>query len=373
MTNSQRIIPRSTTIKANTVVVLFLVLSFFMSQFYMWSSGLPQFTHIFIVMALVIFVLKNKVLNISSVKILYLFILYSIVVNLLWFFINEFNTEYLISISYWLFNFLFFTLFTNIDDIKIKNFESLLLKVIFISYILEIVLWAIGLGRYDFNPRYNGFFNDPNQMAFWVLSSCCIYLYISERKIKNIVVFSLAIFLILLTLSRSALLAIPFITIALVIKQKGKLLNKIILSIISLLVVLVSSRYFYTQGFFDKVILRLIEGIEQRNTQAEDRGFEALLQYPEYLFFGAGQGGYSLYSSSGHEIHSTWFGILFYYGVLGLFLFLLFIYQIFKKLDFADKILFLGPMFYGFTTYSARTTIFWFVISIFLISKKNKV
>lgn len=349
-----------------------LLLSFFMSQFYFWKSGVPQFTHIFIAIAVTLFVFKNKVIITTPTKFLLLFIFYSVIVNLIWFFINNFDSDYFVSTSYWIFNFVLFALLSNLKDSNVKLLNEFLLKVIFLSYILEILLWAIGLGRYDFSPRYNGFFNDPNQMAFWVLSSCCIYLYISENKIKNLIIFSLAIFLILLTLSRSALLAIPFITVAIIAKQEGKTTNKIILSIASLVTILTISLFFYSRGIFDDIISRLIEGIDESATQAEDRGFDILLEYPEHLFFGAGQGGYSIYSPTSHEIHSTWFGIVFYYGVFGLFLFLTFLYQIFKKLNFSDRILFLGPMFYGFTTYSARTTIFWFVISVFFISKRNK-
>ena len=371
MTNSQRLIPKSTTIKYDTVVVFFVASAFFMSQFYLWSSGLPQFSHIFVVLAILASMLKNKIVNVSYISLLFIFVMYATLVNLIWFFVNDFDSEYLISTVYWIFNIALFIILINIKNIEMLN--KILLKIIFISYILELLLWVSGLGRYGFSPRYNGFFNDPNQMAFWILSSCCIYLYISENKKNNIFIFCSAVFLILLTLSRSAMLAIPFILVSLIIKQKGSFLSRVMFYIISVLGVLVASLFLYSKGFFGDLISRLTLGINEKDTQIEDRGFYALLNYPEHLFFGAGQGGYAIYHPTGNEIHSNWFGILFYYGALGLFLFVAFLYKIFKKLDFPDKMLFLAPMLYGFTTYSARTSIFWFVISIFLISKRNKV
>lgn len=34
------------------VVIYFILLSFFLSQFYFWSSGVPQFSHLFIIAAI---------------------------------------------------------------------------------------------------------------------------------------------------------------------------------------------------------------------------------------------------------------------------------------------------------------------------------
>lgn len=353
-------------------VAIIIILSLFMSQFYIWSSGLPQFSQIFIVLAFFIFAIKYKVINLSSTKFLFLFLTYVVLVNSIWFFVNDFDSSYIVSTIYWLFNFLTFTLLVNLKKESIKLFFEWLLKIIFFSYVLELVIWLVGSGRYDFAPRYNGFFNDPNQMAFWIISTASIYLCISEKKLKNLIVLILAVFLLLLTLSRSALIGVPFLALAFIAKQKGSVLNKTLFTIFSFVGISIISVYFYSRGFFDSIISRLILGIEEKGSQIEDRGFDALLDYPEHLFFGSGQGGYYLYTPVGNEIHSTWLGILFYYGSFGLFLFLAFLYKIFKKLTFAEKILFLGPMFYGFTTYNARTTIFWFFICIFLIKSKQQ-
>lgn len=360
----------NTEAKKNSISIL-LILALFMSQFYFWSSGLPQFSHIFIFLALLMFFCKNNKIKVSNVKIIFIFLVYVILVNLTWFMISGFETSYLVSIGYWIFNFLLFLLLVNLKDENTGYFLKVILRLIFFSYILEIFLWALGLGRYSFSPRYNGFFNDPNQMAFWVLSTCSMYLYLSHKKLNNIIVYSLALFLIMLTLSRSAILGFSILTFAIIFKQKGDILKKILLSSFSLLTTLVLLLILNRYGMFDSILARIMEGLLERDDQAEGRGFDILLNFPEYLLFGAGQGNYSLYSPLGNEIHSTWFGILFYYGVFGLALFLIFIYSVFRKLSFAEKILFLGPMLYGFTTYSARTTIFWFFIGVFVIAKKN--
>ncbi|MGE8537936.1 MAG: O-antigen ligase family protein, partial [Acinetobacter sp.] len=259
----------------------------------------------------------------------------------------------------------------NLTQVQVNFFYEKLLFLIPVSYIVGLIIWAIDLGRYNFEPRYNGLFNDPNQMAFWILSTCAIYIYISKNNFKKIFVYFLALFLILLTMSRSASIGFLMLTLGFIFSQKGDL-NKRILVFFGTLVCFSLLGYFlYILGVFDSVVLRFVEGLDQRNSQVEGRGLLNFLDYPQYLIFGAGQGAHWLYNPADNEIHSTWLGILFYYGIIGISLFLIFLYQIFKNLSFSNKMIFLGPMLYGFTTYSARTIIFWFLLAAFLLFSNN--
>lgn len=358
-----------TNIRDKSIIYLILF-SFFLSQFYFWSSGVPQFSHIFIMGAILLLFSKSSKINIEYSNIILLFVAYAICVNFAWYLIIL-DSSYMMSTVYWIFNLLFFLLMMNLNQVQINFFYEKLLFLIPFSYIVEIIIWASNLGRYDFEPRYNGLFNDPNQMAFWVLSSCAIYLYISGNGFKKITVYFLALFLILLTMSRSASIGFLMLTLGLIFSQKGDL-NKRIFVFIGTLVLFGSLSYFlYNLGVFDSVVLRFMEGLDQRDSQVEGRGLFSFLDYPQYLIFGAGQGAHWLYNPTGNEIHSTWLGILFYYGIIGISLFLIFLYQIFKKLSLSNKMILLGPMLYGFTTYSARTIIFWFLLAAFLLFSNN--
>lgn len=358
-----------TNIRDKSIIYLILF-SFFLSQFYFWSSGVPQFSHIFIMGAILLLFSKSSKINIEYSNIILLFVAYAICINFAWYLI-VLDSSYMMSTVYWIFNLLFFLLMMNLNQVQINFFYEKLLFLIPFSYIVEIIIWASNLGRYDFEPRYNGLFNDPNQMAFWVLSSCAIYLYISGNSFKKITVYFLALFLILLTMSRSASIGFLMLTLGLIFSQKGDL-NKRIFVFIGTLVLFGSLSYFlYNLGVFDSVVLRFMEGLDQRDSQVEGRGLFSFLDYPQYLIFGAGQGAHWLYNPTGNEIHSTWLGILFYYGIIGISLFLIFLYQIFKKLSLSNKMILLGPMLYGFTTYSARTIIFWFLLAAFLLFSNN--
>lgn len=352
------------------VVIYFILLSFFLSQFYFWSSGVPQFSHIFIMVSIfLLFISKSKII-IEYSNIVLLFVSYIVFVNFAWYLI-VLDYSYLISTVYWIFNLLVFLLLTNLSSFQINYFYQKLLFIIPFSYMVEIFIWLGELGRYDFEPRYNGLFNDPNQMAFWILSTCAIFLYISQSNFKKIIVYFLALFLILLTMSRSASVGFLMLTLGFIFSQKRDM-NKRIFVFFGILATFSVLIYFlYHLGIFDSVVQRFIEGVNQKDSQVEGRGLSNFLDYPQYLIFGAGQGAHWLYNPTGNEIHSTWLGILFYYGIIGITLFLIFLYQIFKKLSFSNKMIFLGPMFYGFTTYNARTLIFWFLLATFLLFSNN--
>lgn len=294
---------------------------------------------------------------------------YMLLVNIVWFIISLFDISYLWSTAYWLFNYCLLAVLTNIKNTDL--FIKLILKVIFISFIIALCLYFSGLGRYNFTPRYNGYFNDPNQMAFWILSLGCMYLYLSGNRILNFAVFLMTIFLVLITLSRSALLGLPLIALAVILKQRGSIQNKILLVTISLLIVTIGLAVMYSYGYFDDIILRFSRGLTDRESQEEGRGFSVPFNNLELTVLGAGQGRPWLYSSHGTEIHSTWLGIFFYYGIVGLILFLNFLYNIQKGLSIADKLLLMSPMIYGITTYNARTVIFWFLIAVFIIGKEK--
>lgn len=352
------------------VVIYFILLSFFLSQFYFWSSGVPQFSHLFIIAAIFLLFSRSSKITIEYSSVALIFVAYTVCVNFAWYLI-VLDPSYIVSTIYWIFNLLFFLLLMNLSSSQVNFFYEKILFLIPFSYVIEIAILASGLGRYNFEPRYNGLFNDPNQMAFWVLTTCAIFLYISESNLKKIIVYFLALFLILLTMSRSASIGFLMLTLGFIFSQKGDL-NKRIFVFFGILVIFSTLSYFlYHLGAFDSVVLRFVEGLDQKDSQAEGRGLFNFLEYPQYLIFGAGQGAHWLYNPKGNEIHSTWLGILFYYGIVGISLFLIFLYQIFKKLSFSNKLIFLGPMLYGFTTYSARTLIFWFLLAAFLLFSNN--
>jgi len=93
---------------------------------------------------------KSSKINIEYSNIILLFVAYAICVNFAWYLI-VLDSSYMMSTVYWIFNLLFFLLMMNLNQVQIKFFYEKLLFLIPFSYIVEIIIWASNLGRYDLN------------------------------------------------------------------------------------------------------------------------------------------------------------------------------------------------------------------------------
>jgi hypothetical protein len=99
----------------------------------------------------------------------------------------------------------------------------------------------------------------------------------------------------------------------------------------------------------------------------DERGWYRLIEYPDFLLFGAGQGQHFRFNSD-VEIHSTWAGIFFYYGLIGFILFFFPFFLMIKNLKMGSKLIVLAPLVYSLSTFSARTPIFWFFIAAAIVA-----
>jgi len=300
----------------------------------------------------------------TVLAIYFAFMVYMFFCNVVWSILEQ-DTSFLISLVFWVFSFLLMaTLLIAQDDLGL---DVALRRSAFLGVVILLIFWALGLGRYNYGFRYNGYFNDPNQMAFWVLCASAVYFYLSDRKNRYLVLLlSLtALFVIFTTSSRSALLGAVFIMLAASLRFMGvgagfALGNKIVYTCLAVCLIPVAAYLILgteaAVGLFDRF------ANTNFGEQAELRGYTRILNYPEYLLFGAGQGLDSRFDSV-HEVHSSWVAVLFYYGLIGAGLFLYLLMKTFLKLDMAGKLVFIAPIMYGISTYGLRTPIFWFFLA----------
>lgn len=357
----------------------FLLLGIISTPFYIFSSGSLQPSHFCLLLFVFSWLIHKKGFYVDRNLLLLTipFFIYVILVNLIYsiyyqdtsFFSYPLNLTFDFLILFSLVSFL-----QNIDNNKIRKIPYLM----FFILIMLFCIWFLGLGEYKFYPRYNGYFNDPNQMAFFVLCVATI----ASLYIRNIyfylLVILLSLALILFTQSRSAIIGIfMLLTSLFFLYWKG---NKNSIIIVFALLFFVSVFFLLSFDYLSKI--SYIQSVSERfaetdiGEQSDVRGYTRILNYTEYLLFGAGQG-LDMRFNSPVEIHSTWAGILFYYGVVGMSLFLILIVNILKNLNIYQKILFLVPLMYSFSTFGARTVIFWILVACFYqaakINKEKKV
>jgi hypothetical protein len=359
---------------------LFLFLGLLSSQFYIFPSGYPQPAHFLIIFfSLVVlfgrFWSADIFLSLGS-RYIFLFFLYVLILNSFWFF------------YYGDYSFLEFPVYCFYNLIVLYSLAVFLLrfgdsggKVVvfacFLGVLILLLVWFLGLGEYRFLPRYNGFFNDPNQMAFWVLCVASIYYMLSRNGIFfKAIFFVVCVLLILVTMSRSALVGLSVMSIGVMLRLgffsgRNVVFKFLNISILSFSIFALSL-YVSNSEIFENVIERVAHTSVER--QLESRGFDRVVKYPEYLLFGAGQGLDERFGLK-EEVHSTWVGIFFYYGIFGLSLFLSFLVCVLRRFSFSDLLICLGPLFYGFSTFGARTPIFWMFLSVLLVYSvtRNKV
>jgi hypothetical protein len=100
----------------------------------------------------------------------------------------------------------------------------------------------------------------------------------------------------------------------------------------------------------------------------EERGYVRLWRFPQYLVLGSGEGAHYRWGGIPVEIHSTLAGALFYYGLVGFVLLLIFLYEIWRRQPSRwFKLVFFAPLVYSLGTYNLRNTFFWIGYSILYV------
>lgn len=366
-------IPQNKKNKRKSYIFFILPLCLLTLQFYIFPSGQPQPSHFLGLLLILIIWKKLPFSSISRSKPIVLFTsftIYTIAINITYLFIT-FDESFSFNIIYNIFNFLLFTaliiFLVNRDDLIPKYINTPIL----LSLLLTVSFYLSGIGRYDFLPRYNAFFNDPNQMAHWALCCFSIICLLGVKTKKLLVGLGTLLVICIAASSRSALFGLgPILlgTITYVRKniQKSSFITKWTFYILSFFCIIVGSHIAIESYSLEKSnsVSFLLERTESINTeeQLEERGYNLIFNYPEYIFWGAGQGGLMRFNKT-TEIHSNWAGLLFYYGIIGLMLFLSCVYTMLRKLPLHLIFIAIGPLLYGFSTYGLRTPIFYFYLA----------
>jgi hypothetical protein len=102
---------------------------------------------------------------------------------------------------------------------------------------------------------------------------------------------------------------------------------------------------------------------QQEDDSLLHRGYIRLIQHPQYLAFGAGEGGFERLSQDakkqGKELHSTLGTILMSYGLIGLGLFAMLMLVIFGRAPLASIAYLVPVMMYSITHVGIRFSEFW--------------
>lgn len=364
-----------------------MLLALILSPIYLWSSGLPQLSHWVAVLAIGLrLILKPRLYWERCWSIGAVFVLYTFVVALIVFAIHG-DLHTILSPAYYTFGFLVFLFLVTLSKEESKAFLPKVFWIHLIALIILTALSVLGVGRSFGEVRAMGTFNDPNQMANWVLWTTII-IGVAGRALygswlSGLFALGLAFLGVVYTASRSGALGLfALLTVYgfmgfhsmlrfFLNRARIRLARGAVLGIVTIVLVVVfgiasmaSARGEQTGYILNQIKFWLSRFQESSPYSTfEGRGYDRIWKFPEYLVFGAGEGAHERYADRTWflgEIHSSWAGLLFNYGLVGVILFFSFVYVLLRRIqDMWFKLMLLAPFMYGFATYNIRNWYFW--------------
>lgn len=350
--------------------ILALQIYFATSIFYVFKSGYPQPADILIFLAVglsFIFYLFRPHWNITApMGFGILFALCTFVINMTHYLTLP-DKKFFLSSLYYLFNISIFLYTYSLYKRASKQLNKSLIMILSVAVFLECFAVFV-LGIKD-GSRAIGTFNNPNQLAYWTLLSFCILVVLRYPKPFNwydYIVIGLLFLIEMESLSKAALIAFMFAFFCLSFTKSVHMFWRVILFMFALSFLAFVSFSFETIvntfGSLDNIqntITRLSEIGKDSDDNLEGRGYDRLIENPEYLILGAGEGGYTRFSSIPYELHSGIATLVFAYGISGTILFGLFLFSILRKLPPIYWLLLFSIMLYGLTHQNIRFTYFW--------------
>lgn len=358
------------------ILRLLITIAVAMSGIYLWKSGLPQISHLLYPVIFIFVLLTSRVKVNLHIILLSFFTVYCLLVNFFYWYQTG-SSEFLISSAQICFTSMIYWFVYSLL-VKEDELRSGIVFGVLVGIVLQWIILVSGLGNYRFDPRYAGSFNDPNQMGYWVTVVCSIfwvYHILDNDKSKAIwkyFVFCSFSFFTVMTMSRSVLITIPFFI--LFYFYHGRL-YKTAYVVYALPILMLAFIGFSLSSFDVDLNQESLSNFTDRvlavdvYSELRLRGYTRPLDFPEYVIWGAGHGQHERFNGtagdghSGTEVHSSFVGLLFYYGIFGTLLFVAFVFFSVRHVPLPALLILLITFVFGLTTYSLRTPIFWVMLA----------
>ena len=344
-----------------------------LSPFYVFYSGMPQPADMVLVLGLFPMVILSALLPDPKLDSAYLlggaFAILTFVVNLTYYAFTL-DTLFLLSSAFYIFNFLAFcfVIFLFRRAPYTMNQATYICVAIITVMQFLYVLFLDSSG-----PRHTGTFNNPNQLAYWSLLMACILIVLKRSSSLNL--FDMALFSMLAFVQAEALSKAGLITFGLVVVfmafspvANKRLKALFMLGLAALIITKVTapgeiSILITNADSIEAVSNRLSKIGDDRDDSARVRGYSRLIDYPQYLIAGAGEGAHYRFNAR-QELHSGIATILFSYGIIGFTLFFTFLAMVFRRLPIYYGALLIPIILYGLTHQNFRNTGFWVFLAL---------
>ncbi len=344
--------------KGLSLGIILLALYIILKPFYFFPSGGFQLADIFLIILFFSILFGMPGLIINNYDIMSYMLALAIVITFVsgvWALILS-DTKLLMPILFFVFNLFLFLSVSHILTTN-KNSAKYILYAVIAAVFLQLLLLPISMTGFS---RQILFFNNPNQLGYWSILSASLFLYLVQKveisKTLYILFTGGVLILAGLSLSKAAIVSL----FLLYFLYYG---NRPIVGIMFAAAIVLVFIFASELELVSNVIDRLNAIGTGNDDNAEARGYDRIWNFPEYLWFGNGEGAIKRFGAI-HELHSTLGMLFFSYGPFGIFVFI----AIFIRLLFTrgiEAVLPFIPLFaYSLTHQGFRFSLFWLVLAV---------
>jgi hypothetical protein len=351
-----------------------LLIGMFLSSFYVFPSGMPQPADFFIlcwaILTLLMTVsttsgrlvfLKGR----GAVVIVAVFVAWTVIVSITNALVSE-EPSIIFPPVFYIYNLLVFVSILLMPALFPESYRRILFSAIIACGAGLMLSMAL---NFEFGVYRNvGGFNNPNQLGFFsLLLGCCVVLVFDVRHVGVVMLTLLSVCTVGVfgSASLSAMLGFILVLLAGIIKYR-KILWSRNLAFVAIFGTLAAS--LNAEALVEQLQLqfeRRLNVVDRKlENTADVRGYTRIIEFPQYLLLGAGEGGRARFGAGhSHEMHSTLGTVLFSYGIVGLGLFIAFILNCIRGAPFHVLVLLTAPFVYALTHMGLRTTMFWILLA----------
>ena len=374
--------------------VLFFLLFIFLKQFYLFPSGGMEaadvclFASFFMLLCDCMRRRPERLLQLKTESLFYVFLASVLMINA-YYGIRLGRGEFFKYTCFWIFNACAIWSFCYLTEYGGKAFLTGINRVVKVNIGVQLLIYLSGHGRifreYWGAVRYQGTFNDPNQLAFFLfMMILLLYLYRCRFGDRSFPVFYVLVLpVIAASKSTGILLGVFVFTILAVLYElyqigckKGVSVKVWILGIcMGVLIFGLFLWWIWPAADFDvkTVDYNMLTRIQEKIWKVAhggllglflDRGMEKLVLYPQYLLYGAGEGGFDRFTlaSQVNEIHCCLFSVMFCYGLIPTSCLLVWLGRKLRRIDAAMTSAVIGLLAESFFLVNYRQQMFWMIL-----------
>lgn len=359
---------RGATINLRDTIGVTLLSSYlFLKQFYIWESGLPQPADLLLLLFLVhgIVTTRGSVGRASVAGLALLFGYWTAIVNITAAVVIGAPAKLLAASIMNIYNALALALALNAIRENRERYSNAIQKSSTLALIAQAAIVAIAGATWG--NRAMGTFNNPNQLAFFAVLYLALVLLVRAHDRASLrwtfVACPAAMYCSVASLSRAGMVAVGVMIVGSLLSPPSSrgLTGRYRLAVVGASIVSFAT----IAGLRSQTIVSWYERIANRANidDISARGLDRLSGYPQYWFFGSGEGEYWRFDSP-LETHSLLLNMQISYGIVGLAIFGLLLYGAFRPSIRSSWHILLGIMIFGLGHNGIRHTVLWILLGL---------